>query len=111
MKDNDSRIKVLAETPPLKAIIAMAIPVMLGMIVQVLYNMVDTFFVGKLNDVNQLAAANLGFPFFMIMMGIGSIIGVGSASVISRYLGMKKTAKRARSSASRSFLSRSSPSS
>ncbi len=90
MKDNDSRIKVLAETPPLKAIIAMAIPVMLGMIVQVLYNMVDTFFVGKLNDVNQLAAANLGFPFFMIMMGIGSIIGVGSASVISRYLGMKK---------------------
>ncbi len=90
MDSENSRMTVLAETPPLKAIISMAAPVILGMIVQVLYNMVDTFFVGRMNDVNQLAAANLGFPFFMIMMGIGSIIGVGSASVISRYLGMKK---------------------
>jgi len=91
MQSSESRIRVLADEPVLKAIFTMAIPVMLGMIVQVLYNMVDTFFVGKLNDVNQLAAANLGFPFFMIMMAIGSIIGVGSASVISRYIGMKKT--------------------
>jgi putative MATE family efflux protein len=91
MQTKESRIEVLAETPPLKAILAMAIPVILGMIVQVLYNMVDTFFVGKLNDVNQLAAANVSFPFFMIMMGFGGIIGVGAASVISRYLGMKKT--------------------
>lgn len=90
MKTPETRLKVLAETPPLRAILTMALPVILGMIVQIVYNMVDTFFVGRLNDVNQLAAANLAFPFFMIMMGIGSVVGVGSASVISRYLGMKK---------------------
>lgn len=91
MQSNESRIKVLAEEPVLKAIFTMAIPVMLGMIVEILYNLVDTFFIGKLNDVNQLAASNVGFPFFMIIMAIGSVIGVGASSVISRYLGMKKT--------------------
>ena len=91
MQTNESRIKVLAETPVLKAIYTMALPVMLAMMVQVLYNMVDTFFIGLMNDVNQLAAANLGFPFFMITMATGSVIGVGASSVISRYIGMKKT--------------------
>lgn len=90
MQINEDRVKILSEAPPLKAILTMAVPVILAMIVQVLYNMVDTFFIGLMNDVNQLAAANLGFPFFMITMAIGSIIGVGSASVISRYIGMKK---------------------
>lgn len=63
---------------------------MFGMIVQVFYNMVDTFFIGKMNDVNQLAAAGLAFPLFMILMASGGIIGVGAASLVSRYLGMKK---------------------
>ncbi len=90
MQSEESRIKVLAEEPVLKAIFTMAIPVILAMLVQVLYNMVDTFFIGMMNDVNQLAAANLGFPFFMITMATGSVIGVGAASVISRYIGMKK---------------------
>lgn len=91
MKSHESRIYVLAEAPVLRAIFTMALPVMFGMLIQILYNMVDTFFIGKLNDVNQLAASNLGFPFFMITMAIGGIIGIGSSSVISRYIGMKKT--------------------
>jgi putative MATE family efflux protein len=90
MQSSESRIKVLSEEPILKAILTMALPVMLGMLVQVLYNMVDTFFIGMMNDVAQLAAANLGFPLFMIMMAIGSVVGVGASSVISRYIGMKK---------------------
>jgi putative MATE family efflux protein len=91
MQTDESRIKVLAEAPVLKAIFAMAIPVMLGMIVEIFYNLVDTFFIGMLKDVNQLAASNLGFPFFFIIMALGGVIGVGASSVISRYLGMKKT--------------------
>jgi putative MATE family efflux protein len=90
MQSNDSRIKVLAEAPALKAIMTMALPVILAMLVQVLYNMVDTFFIGMMKDVDQLAAANIGFPFFMITMAMGSIIGVGASSAISRYIGMKK---------------------
>lgn len=90
MTTNDSRIRILAEAPVPAAIFTMAAPVMLAMLVQVLYNMVDTFFIGMMNDVNQLAAANLGFPFFMITMAMGSVIGTGASSVISRFIGMKK---------------------
>lgn len=90
MKTHESREAVLAETPVLRAIITMAVPVILGMLVQVFYNMADTFFIGKLNDVHQLAASGISFPFFMIMMSFGTVIGVGTSSLVSRYLGMKK---------------------
>jgi len=90
MQTQNSRLYILAEAPVGKAIFTMAMPVMFGMLVQVFYNMVDTFFIGKMNDVNQLAAAGISFPFFMFMMACGSVIGVGGASLISRYLGMKK---------------------
>ncbi len=90
MQSHDSRIKILAEAPVVRAIFTMALPIIFGMLVQVFYNMVDTFFIGKMNDVNQLAAASIGFPFFMLFMAFGSIIGVGASSLVSRYLGMKK---------------------
>lgn len=67
----------------------MSIPVVLGMMVQVLYNLVDTFFIGKLNDPNQLAAANITTPIFMLMMAIATIVSTGAASYISRCLGKK----------------------
>lgn len=87
---NDKKIKVLSEEKVIKAIFTMSIPVVLGMMIQVLYNLVDTFFIGKLQDANQLAAANITTPLFMIMMAIAGIVGTGAASYISRCLGEKK---------------------
>ena len=93
MKTQESREAVLAEAPVLRAIVTMAVPVILGMLVQVFYNMADTFFIGRLNDVHQLAASGISFPFFMIMMSFGTVIGVGTASLVSRQLGMQKRAE------------------
>jgi len=90
MANNEARIKILGEDPVVTAILKMSLPVMMGMIIQVLYNMVDTFFIGRMNDVNQLAAASLGFPVFMLFMSVGGVIGTGASSLISRYIGMKK---------------------
>ncbi len=84
---NDKRIKILGQAPVTQAILKMSLPVVMGMMVQVLYNLVDTFFIGKLGDANQLAAANLTTPLFMIMMAIAGIIGTGASSYISRSLG------------------------
>lgn len=83
------RIEILSKTPVTKAILTMSIPVVMGMMIQVLYNLVDTFFIGKLGDPNQLAAANITTPIFMLMMAIASIIGTGASSYISRCLGEK----------------------
>lgn len=90
MSVNKERIRILAEEPVFTAILKMALPVMLGMIIQVFYNMVDTFFIGRLNDANQLAAASLGFPLFMILMSVGGVIGMGASSLISRFLGAQR---------------------
>ncbi|HBN94749.1 MAG TPA: MATE family efflux transporter, partial [Firmicutes bacterium] len=79
--------ELMSNTPVTKAILKMSIPVVLGMMVQVLYNLVDTFFIGRLNDPNQLAAANITTPIFMLMMAIATIVSTGAASYISRSLG------------------------
>ena len=73
-----------------KAIAKLALPTMLGMLVTVIYNLADTFFVGQLNDANQVAAVTLTTPVFMWFMALGSIFGIGGGSYISRLLGQKQ---------------------
>lgn len=72
-----------------KAIMQLALPTVLGMLVQILYNLTDTFFVGKLNDPYQVAAVTITLPIFMMQMAISGIFGNGAASYISRLLGEK----------------------
>jgi len=73
-----------------KAIAKLAVPTMLGMLVTVIYNLADTFFVGQLNDANQVASVTLTTPIFMWFMALGSIFGIGGGSYISRLLGLKQ---------------------
>ncbi len=84
---DDKRIELLSKAPVGKAIFSMSIPVVMGMMIQVFYNLVDIYFIGKLEDPNQLAAANITTPLFMFMMAVSGIVGTGAASYISRCLG------------------------
>lgn len=79
----------MGKAPVVKAILKLSIPVVCGMMVQVLYNLVDTFFIGLLKDGNQLAAASITTPIFMIQMAIATIVSTGAASYISRCIGKK----------------------
>lgn len=63
---------------------------MLGMVIIVLYNMADIFFVGQTGDSNQVAAVSLVMPAFLIFMAVGNLIGVGGTSLVSRALGAGK---------------------
>jgi putative MATE family efflux protein len=85
----NKQTELMSNAPVTKAILKMSIPVVLGMMVQVLYNLVDTFFIGMLKDENQLAAANITTPIFMLMMALATIVSTGAASYISRCLGRK----------------------
>ncbi len=84
---DEKRINLLANESVSKAILKLSIPMIMGMMFQVFYNLVDTYFIGMLGDANQLAAANLALPIFTLTMGIASIIGTGASSYISRCLG------------------------
>ncbi|HEY5563527.1 MAG TPA: MATE family efflux transporter [Clostridiaceae bacterium] len=73
-----------------KAIAHMAVPMMLGMSVNMIYSIVDAFFIGKLNNTAMMTAVTLALPFTIILMGIGNIFGTGGGTYISRLLGEKK---------------------
>lgn len=84
-----NRLYILGEMYVPKAILQLAVPTVLSMVVQILYNLTDTFFVGKLNDPYQVAAVTISLPIFMMQMALSGIFGNGAASYISRLLGEK----------------------
>lgn len=74
---------------PNKALIKLAIPVMIGMLVQIIYNITDTAFVGRLG-VNELAATTFSFPIMFVFIALGNLIGLGTNTRIARHIGAKK---------------------
>lgn len=83
---------VLFETAPIpKAFTALCLPVVIGMVINLLYNIADTWFVGRMGDPDRMAAVSLCAPIFIILMGLGNIFGIGGSSVISRLMGEKRT--------------------
>lgn len=65
------------------------IPAVLGMVVVGLYNMMDSIFVGQLVGDVQMGAVSVSYPFTLINAGSAAMLGVGSASVLSRAIGKK----------------------
>lgn len=95
----------LLDAPASKAIWHMAIPMMLGMSVNIIYNITDTFFIGRLNDTAALAAISLLLPFTTILMTIGNLFGTGGSTLFSRLLGGENTDKTRQCSATTLWLS------
>ncbi len=73
--------------PVALAIVSLAIPTIISQIIHVVYSIADTFFIGQLNDPNQVAAATLIMPPFLLLAAISNLFGIGGASLISRSLG------------------------
>ena len=82
----------LFETMPVKkAYFKIALPVVLSMMVTLVYNLVDTFFVSQTQNTNLVAGVSLCAPLFTLMIALGDIFGLGGSSVISRLFGNKET--------------------
>lgn len=84
---NDKRAKLLGEYPVKKLLIKLSIPATAGMMVNALYNLVDTFYVARGAGEVAIGALTFAFPVQMIIMAVGLMIGIGSASVFSRAYG------------------------
>ena len=84
----DTRTKLLTKSPwPL--MIELSIPAVLGMVVVGLYNMMDSIFVGQMVGDVQMGAISVSYPLTLINAGSAAMLGVGSASVLSRAIGKK----------------------
>ena len=69
--------------------IELSIPAVLGMVVVGPYNMMDSIFVGQMVGDIQMGAVSVSYPFTLINAGSAAMLGVGSASVLSRAIGKK----------------------
>lgn len=70
-----------------KSIISMAVPSIIIILVMVLYNMADMFFVGCLGDTAQVAAVSVVGPVFSILAAVATMLGAGSSAIIARCFG------------------------
>lgn len=84
--DND-KIKAFATGPIVRTTLSNAVPAMAAMLMVLVYNLADTFFIGQTHDAILVAAVSLATPVFLVFMSIGTIFGIGGTSVISRALG------------------------
>lgn len=65
----------------------LSLPVVLGSIVTIVYNLADTYFIARTGNALLVAGVSLCAPLFMILMALGNIFGQGGSSLISRLLG------------------------
>ncbi|MDP3177991.1 MAG: MATE family efflux transporter [Spirochaetaceae bacterium] len=86
----------LGTEPLFPLLLKMGIPATIAMLVNALYNIVDTIFVGRGVGPDAIAALTIVFPIQMIVSALAQAIGVGSASIVSRRLGEKREKDAAR---------------
>ena len=87
MASKEKREKIFASYPIPKAVAALAVPSVLSSIVNVIYNMADTYFVSLMKDTEATAAVSLTMPVFLFFVAFGNIFGVGGSAYISRSMG------------------------
>jgi putative MATE family efflux protein len=85
--EKNNNLELIAHGPIASTIIRLALPMMIAMLAQIIYNLTDTFFVGQTGNPDMLAGILITFPLFILSQGIGNIFGVGASNYISRKLG------------------------
>ena len=100
MNEPNKKMALLGSAPIPKALLALGLPTMIGMLINALYNLVDTYFVGGLGT-DQMGAVTVAFPLGQVIVGLGLLFGNGAAAYLSRLLGQgdKETANKVASTA------------
>lgn len=98
--DENKKMALLGSAPIPRALLSLGIPTMAGMLINALYSLADTCFVGGLGT-EQMGAVTVAFPLGQIAAGLGLLFGNGAAAYLSRLLGRgdRDTANRAASTA------------
>lgn len=89
--ENKKSMELFSNAPVSQVVFKNALPAMAAMLMVLIYNLADTFFIGQTHDALQVAAVSLATPVFLIFMAVGTVFGIGGTSVISRAMGEGKT--------------------
>ena len=83
------KIELFERMPIPRAVAQLSIPMIIGSLVSIIYNLADTFFVGMLNDPIQNAGVTLAAPVMLAFNAVNNLFGVGASSMMSRAMGRK----------------------
>lgn len=92
MKELQTRENKMGTMPVNRLLLSMSLPMIISMIVQALYNVVDSIFVSFISE-NALTAVSMAFPIQNLMISVGAGLGVGINALLSRSLGEKNQEK------------------
>lgn len=88
---NMDKKKALFETVnPFKAILILAIPTIISQLIDVFYNLADTFFLGRTENPYMIASTGIAIGLFAIGIVISNLFGIGGGSLLARLLGINK---------------------
>lgn len=90
MTDSNA-VEIFEKAPVPQAVLKNALPAMAAMLMVLIYNLADTFFIGQTHNDILVAAVSLATPVFLTFMAVGTVFGMGGTSVISRALGEGRT--------------------
>ena len=85
--DHQTSTEIFQNMPVPKAVMKNTLPAMVAMLMVLIYNLADTFFIGQTHNPILVAAVSLATPVFLIFMAVGTVFGIGGTSVISRAMG------------------------
>lgn len=86
----NNNIEVFERLPVPKAVMTMAVPTIISQLIVLIYNIADTFFIGRTNNPHMVAGASLILPLFNITLSLSGLAGIGGGALISRLLGEKR---------------------
>ena len=89
----DKTTEIFRDAPVPKAVISNVLPSIISMIMVLIYNLADTFFIGQTKNAYMVAAISVATPAFLLFMAVGMLFGIGGTSLISRMLGERKAQK------------------
>ena len=101
-QNNTDREKIFAEMPIGRALYAMAAPTVISQLINLIYNMVDAFYIGRTGDPYKMAATTVTISLVMLTVAAGNLFGIGGGSLLARLMGLGKRAE-ARTVSSFSF--------
>lgn len=80
--------KTLFEKAPVpKALAGLAVPTIISQLIVMIYNLADTFVIGRTNDPYKVAAASMAYVLFFMLNALANLFGIGGGSLMSRLLG------------------------
>lgn len=104
MESNSKSIRIMKEEKVSKALLTLSIPMIICLLVNASYNVIDAYFAGILG-INQIGAISITFPITQGIVGVGVGIGAGAGSYISRLLGKKDIDKANNTASTAVFIS------